>query len=912
MNTNADQYTADFAPESLNTTDLISLPSLSEFKSQTIFAARKVTDFARLANVQITPADNGDYLLRTPNSTNFVLTAAANGSDVFANFIHDPRGGIAPSFSLQLPEKYTLADLAQQFDLTTITVGNKRVYQVRLGGYPKSEVLDNLKKELEVAFVQGKNTPDFRCTGRWYTTYPRDTGAEPEKFAAQQNPEYEYRGAKYVRYANFFANKWFKVEPLTFWVENSAAVKKQTATQLDLICAEVVTGNIPFFPRQHATNQYASLWQNSFARAFLNSADSRQLDGNPSAVADCQWDFTQGGFLQQALNMTREPIREYTIPATETIIAGISFIGCRGLEKIIIPSQVKRIDGIPFDLCGKLRLQIELSPTGRLDIANTAFIGTEFAYIYLPKTMDGKWLTVSHQIEPELENNHHRIEFSPEVLQKFLDSNYRQNFIQLHQWKQNQQTKFIPPEFTLEIFPATEMKNYFIHNNHKRWAELVQTLHFDRLGEPWKTNSLTDLMKIYYALGGFSAHQGERDRAFNYVTQCVANFATMNRDNIYYYQTIDKIKKYPDQAEELKARHIGDQIHLRFSRLTLNGPHNPTFAQFFMKYYHKNNSFMTFDFDNSTCQDYLCAAHNSFNQIMETYPNRVVNGNTERNLLTPEFVAKHCAFVHYQNVDPDNQELATTVGQYGYTQEQFEEIQSIFNYAKIAKDKYVICADRAVEENGISFRVLKKDDPLGFVIGDITNCCQHIGGVGDSCVRDGYTNINAGFLVFEESLRDKNGTPTGDKRILGQAYVWYDPKTLTVCYDNIEMPDKVLDELKHGAKHQKKLSMNTLMQAVINSADAIMTTMNQNGTAVKRVTVGRGYNDLNQALSKHFTLTSQPAQHRSYQGYTDAKAQYLIRTYDETTAKLANEILDTAAQIMQANKMAQASVAREL
>ncbi len=197
------------------------------------------------------------------------------------------------------------------------------------------------------------------------------------------------------------------------------------------------------------------------------------------------------------------------------------------------------------------------------------------------------------------------------------------------------------------------------------------------------------------------------------------------------------------------------------------------------------------------------------------------------------------------------------------------------------------------------------------MIGDITNCCQHIDGAGDSCVRDGYTNPHAGFLVFEESIHDKDGKPTGEKRILGQSYVWYDPETQTVCYDNIEIPDKVVNELQSGTKHGKKLSMNTLMHTVVNSADEIMTTMNKHGTKVKRVTIGKAYNDLNHELNQHFKLTEDLAKHRNYNGYTDARSQYLLRTYDETTARLAAGIMDTAEQILQANQNTQTDTERE-
>ena len=149
---------------------------------------------------------------------------------------------------------------------------------------------------------------------------------------------------------------------------------------------------------------------------------------------------------------------------------------------------------------------------------------------------------------------------------------------------------------------------------------------------------------------------------------------------------------------------------------------------------------------------------------------------------------------------------------------------------------------------------------------------------------DGYLNPNAGFMVFE--TRD-------EKRMLGQAYVWYDPETKTVCYDNIEIPTKVINELDKGDKHGDELSMHALLDAVIRSAEAVMTTMNQNGVAVKRVTVGKGYNDLGRELQDKFGKPeiNPQAKHRDYVGYTDAKvAQYVIRDDIKTKSSLFDNI----------------------
>lgn len=514
-----------------------------------------------------------------------------------------------------------------------------------------------------------------------------------------------------------------------------------------------------------------------------------------------------------------------------------------------------------------------------------AFTNFKFKYIYLSK--DGSKLTLSLNVLPELEDSCIREElpeleagngvFEPilQLKNKWFNNNFRKNYVQLKVWKENKKIKFIPPEFTIEIFQANQMEKYFVNNNNQRWAKLVKALEFDTLKEPEKQNSLADLMKIYYAIGGFSENQGESERAFDYIIKYVAK--------------IDRHNFTPSM--------IGEEIHSRFSRIVLKGEYNKMFAQFFMKYYKDNPEFMSFELRDQygkkmERQDYLCFAHNSFDSILKNYPNRVVNGNEERALLSPKFVAEHSYFINYQDIEDGNERLADIIGKYGYSQKQFEHIQEIYDTAKKLKESYIIRADKSKEDDLIQFRILEKDDPLGFVLGDITNCCQVLGGAGESCVDDGYTNPNAGFLVFEENILDEDGVPAGDTRILGQAYIWYDPKTKTVCYDNIEIPTKVLHELRSGDKTDGKISSKALIDAVERSAESIMREMNKDGVKVERVTTGEGYNDLKRELSQKFVKENNPiAEHRKYIGYSDArKAQYIIKTYDELTKEYGDII----------------------
>ena len=582
-------------------------------------------------------------------------------------------------------------------------------------------------------------------------------------------------------------------------------------------------------------------------------------------------------------------LKEVKLPDSLTKIYGGTFKGCKGLTEIVIPKNVKSIARGTFSGCDNLasvhienrKFDLEelfLTPFG--SIASTGVFDSDiFNNIYL--NSDGT-ITLCRQPSAELEEKA-VCNIALEVLsnENLFKGHYRCNYAKVHTWKKEGKIKFIPPDYTLKVFPEEEMDKYFLNKNNQRWGKLVKELGFTGLEGSEKENALSDLLKIYYAIGGFSSNQGESERAYEYIKKYVAK------------------TKNPNST----SSEIGAEIHRRFSRINLKGPYNKDFATFFMKYYKDNPDFMCFrlkdqDGDLMDPQDYICSACNNFSAIQKAYPNRLVNTNEERAKFSPKFIAEHSSFVAYDFVEEGNEELAYLIGRYCYSQEKFERMQEVFNEAKEQKDKFAISADKADESGPVQFRLLAKDDPMGFVLGDITNCCQHFGGAAESCVIDGYENPNAGFMVFEEAIKDENGKPTEETRILGQAYVWYDPNTKTICYDNIEIPSCILCEV---SKKNSALTKDMIMSAVEKSAEAIMRSMNRGDEIkVERVTTGEDYSDLKDILNRKYKKETSPKAKRGGCVYSDAEnVQYIIKEYDEVT-KLYED--DIAAKLAAAEK----------
>ena len=117
-----------------------------------------------------------------------------------------------------------------------------------------------------------------------------------------------------------------------------------------------------------------------------------------------------------------------------------------------------------------------------------------------------------------------------------------------------------------------------------------------------------------------------------------------------------------------------------------------------------------------------------------------------------------------------------------------------------------------IEHNGYVMYKLSEDDPRALTLGEHTDCCQYIGGAGNSCVKYGMTQPNAGFYVIEKK---------GGNRIQSQAFVWRYEDTLV--FDNVESlgGGRFKDMWKKAAKEIVK----------------------QHSLCIKSVIVGMGHND---------------------------------------------------------------------
>lgn len=515
-------------------------------------------------------------------------------------------------------------------------------------------------------------------------------------------------------------------------------------------------------------------------------------------------------------------LEKIEIPEGVEKICSNAFQGCISLKEVYIPNSLKYFDSHIFEDCLNLEKLI-FNINGKkveVDVKGARFIQCFDGTLFWCKDESGEYGFYKEGKVVKFSKNQL---LNNKGIKGIIDGKMtiEEDYIKLYFWIKK---KFVPPFSIISIMPIRDVDNFYVNNNCKEWAKLLKE---SKIKEERNKSAF---FKLCYVLGVFNEKESIRDRAVEFI-----------RNNI-----IDKLSE--------------DEVYARFNGFNINNGYNDEYAKFFMKYYNIAD-FMIFVNDNGQKIDLMSASYNNFNNVKKYYPNKLLNTNRKVDVLLPKHVIKAIYSVEYENVDEGNDELAKMTGLYCYSQEQFEVIQKLFNKGKSIKEGDIKLFIGDDNKEKMRYSLLEKDNPLGAVLGNITNCCQVIGGLGESCVKYGMTQPNSKFMIF-----NYNDT------IIGQSWVWYDEESKTVCLDDIEVPARFTYMIKHNEKMQKEF-LNCLKRLSRNFIDE----MENHGIEVEYVTIGKGYNkDIINVLEKEFKLSEYPVQLSDYSEYSDSEEQYIL------------------------------------
>ena len=214
---------------------------------------------------------------------------------------------------------------------------------------------------------------------------------------------------------------------------------------------------------------------------------------------------------------------------------------------------------------------------------------------------------------------------------------------------------------------------------------------------------------------------------------------------------------------------------------TLELPYSQKFKEFFLK--HKDE----FIGNPDLYAKFPILASKFDNYLQEAgFNTRYIEGT-----LTPEDLLLKLSKDVYTNlkVSKGEHEVVYQARNAGLTEEQAEIALKLFQDMK--KREYQTIPQEQAETKRYRGRIVRMDDPLHFVIGEITNCCQTIGEnqPGESSMIHSATERNGALFVVEEL--DEIGKPIG---IVSQSWTWRNGNR--VCFDNVEIPHKVESQLK--------------------------------------------------------------------------------------------------------------------
>jgi len=204
--------------------------------------------------------------------------------------------------------------------------------------------------------------------------------------------------------------------------------------------------------------------------------------------------------------------------------------------------------------------------------------------------------------------------------------------------------------------------------------------------------------------------------------------------------------------------------------------------------------------------------------------------------ITPQLVIHMLGNPNYSNVKVGFEKGVELAQKFAFTQEQFEQAQELWEEARKREASSIPRIEKKEEE--YSYEVLRLDDAVGIFIGNITDCCQKIGGPGDTAMLHSMTEKNGRVFV----VRDANN------KIIAQSWLWRNGNT--ICFDNVEVPHSahsqdnevmIYEALKKAAMHLCEKDSEVLDKLVeegkIDKAKA-------EAMKARKITVGKGNTDI--------------------------------------------------------------------
>ena len=237
-----------------------------------------------------------------------------------------------------------------------------------------------------------------------------------------------------------------------------------------------------------------------------------------------------------------------------------------------------------------------------------------------------------------------------------------------------------------------------------------------------------------------------------------------------------------------------------------------------------------------------------------------------------------------------NEKLHDLCEKVGMSQKGFDLLQILFEKGKNIADKQILKCREDSQKTGIHYEMIYKENPLGLVLGNITNCCQRYDeemvsdkeATGWDCVVLGEVHPASCFVAYKK-----------DNKIIGQSWLWYNEENKTVGIDNIEVPENLKKVVNQTHKTE-------FIDCVERLSKNLFQDLNAENCPVENIIIGCKATDISM-LDKVYPKEKKPESclghnlfHKGNSAYTDAipEGQYIVYQNGKSMFKGLRNILE--------------------
>jgi len=368
----------------------------------------------------------------------------------------------------------------------------------------------------------------------------------------------------------------------------------------------------------------------------------------------------------------------------------------------------------------------------------------------------------------------------------------------------------------LDVLSISEDSIKGFMNNSKVFDKLIEESNIPEL-ENRDMEEYTDFYKMCHIFGLFNTG-GEKQQ-----------------------EIINKIKEFLSVYDINQVHQLFTDIELKpynekLSSIILNEYDHPKLKEIIAKFY--NNYSVIYKSILENRKEIIGILNSSFNKEEDLSKKEELKKQLEqlkclRKLITIDdiikYISEHTFIVREENDKLNN--IINILSSY-LNQEEFDEIQNIYEKGKKVNDKYFSnIVDR--NQDGIHYYWPSKDNPINIILGYLCDCCAKYGGAGEDIMIQSIVNPNIKNLVIYDSMRN----------VIAKSTAFYNDEKRYLLFNNVEISHRFMNN-----KNTKTKDFEELYEALIRGIEDQIECMKEKGYVVENVRIGMARNDLSDTI----------------------------------------------------------------